>query len=277
MRVVFLHGINQQGKNSQQIRSDWLSYLANPAFLAGKDVVAPFYGDILAGRVDAGTTEQAIRQGIASDDEERAFVANALQQIALDRGLTGDAIVAEEQAVAQGPLDDRRFLAILRLLERILPLQGRWLLPIIRQAYAYLRRPDLTDAIDGVVVPVLSAGPCIVIGHSLGSVVGFKLLRQLGHGVPVPLFMTLGSPLGIDAVKAALARPRRMPDGVARWFNGLDPDDLVTMGKALTAQNFAGGIENKADIDNGPDAHAIEGYLRDATVRQMISAAVGTG
>ena len=77
-------------------------------------------------------------------------------------------------------------------------------------------------------------------------------------------------------MKSALAKPRRVPDGVARWFNGLDPDDLVTMGKALTAQIFAERIENKADIDNGPDAHAIQGYLSDAAVRQAICATAGT-
>ena len=58
-------------------------------------------------------------------------------------------------------------------------------------------------------------------------------------------------------MKSALAKPRRVPDGVARWFNGLDPDDLVTMGKALTAQIFAERIENKADIDNGPENIAL--------------------
>jgi hypothetical protein len=50
--------------------------------------------------------------GVPTDDEEREFVASALQQIALDYRLDPKKI-AGERAVAQGPLDDRWLLAIL--------------------------------------------------------------------------------------------------------------------------------------------------------------------
>jgi pimeloyl-ACP methyl ester carboxylesterase len=63
--------------------------------------------------------------------------------------------------------------------------------------------------VDAKVRPALEAGPCIVVAHSLGTVVAFKLLRA--HTQDVPLFVTLGSPLGLTSVQSALKRPRINP------------------------------------------------------------------
>ncbi|WP_051440860.1 hypothetical protein M728_004085 (plasmid) [Ensifer sp. WSM1721] len=270
MRLVFLHGINQQGKSSEIIRREWTGFLGDPGELASIEIVAPFYGDVLAGATEPATPEQAVAMGIPGDDEEREFVTSALHQVALERGLTRE-LIEREQAITQGPLEDRRFLAILRLLEKLSPFKGGLFLLLVRQAYAYLRRDHVTLRVDGVVRPCLTDG-CVVVGHSLGSVIGFRLLRELK--VKVPLFTTLGSPLALEAVKSALRRPHAVPAGVTRWYNGLDVDDLVTLGKPLTQETFAGGIFNNSSIENGEDAHAIEGYLGDADVRSEIFSAV---
>ena len=145
-------------------------------------------------------------------------------------------------------------------------------LRLLKQAYAYLKKPHVADAVDAIVEPVLAAGPCVVVGHSLGTVVTFKLLRKLGQ--TVPLYLTLGSPLAIVSVQTALKRPRRVPEGVGRWFNGLDLDDFVALGKPLTATTFAPGIENRTEIDNGDDAHAALAYLHDKVVSKLIDEAV---
>jgi hypothetical protein len=271
MRVVFIHGINQQGKNSALIRESWLEALGQPACLARCAVEAPFYGDVLACLTDGRSGIEAVPQGVPESREERDFTLGALEQIVRSYGLA-DEVIDEEQAVAQGVYDDRRLLAILRVLERISPLRGRLVLMLVRQAYAYLNRLDVSDAVDAIVTPVLTEGPCIVVGHSLGSVVAFKLLRGIAQ--QSPLLLTVGSPLGLLAVQSALGRPRSVPRGVSRWFNGLDPDDAVTLGKPLTKETFAAGIVNKVTIDNGDEPHAITGYLRDPDVRMELDAAV---
>ncbi|WP_085026942.1 hypothetical protein [Ensifer aridi] len=48
MRLVFLHGINQQGKSAEIIRREWTGFLGNPGDLASIEIAAPFYGDVLA-------------------------------------------------------------------------------------------------------------------------------------------------------------------------------------------------------------------------------------
>ena len=106
MRLVLVHGINQEGKSEAIIRRDWLGAIAEalgkPNRFDGVDVVAPFYGDKLAALTDGGSLEQAVAQGIAEDDEERAFVTAGLQQMALDAGLTDAEITSEEQVVEAG-------------------------------------------------------------------------------------------------------------------------------------------------------------------------------
>ncbi|BAM92700.1 hypothetical protein S58_67330 [Bradyrhizobium oligotrophicum S58] len=280
MRLVLVHGINQEGKSEQIIKEEWLGALEQALGRPGRfdraSVRAPFYGDDLARLTDGGTLGQAIAQGVAEDDEERAFITAGLQQMALDAGLTDDQI-STQQTVEQGFPHDRRFIAIVRLLEGLSPFHGEIALRVLKQAYTYLKQPHATAAVDAIVEPVLREGPCVVVAHSLGTVVTFKLLRKLAaetSPVHVPLFLTIGSPLAIVAVQTALKKPRAVPGGVARWFNGLDPNDFVTLGRALTAETFAAGIDNRTDIDNGDDPHASQRYLKDSAVSAAVDAAV---
>lgn len=84
-------------------------------------------------------------------------------------------------------------------------------------------------------------GPNVVVAHSLGTVVALETLHEqarheqglsgqgLGeHPVDVPLFITLGSPLGIRTAVGPRVRPHLgTPDNVGRWLNFWDRDDLV--------------------------------------------------
>lgn len=279
MRLVLIHGINQQSKSAVIVRDEMLASLRE-AFGASDsfdciDVIAPFYGEVLAREAGMPTLSRVIAQGIGEgDDEEREFIAAALQQLALDNGVTDVEIRAQESdpLVAQGLPHDRRFIAIIRAIERFSPLHGQLALRILKQAFFYLKRPFATQAVDEIVQPVLAKGPCVVVAHSLGTVVAFKLLRALKQ--EVPLFVTMGSPLPLLSVQSALGRPRCVPGGVKRWLNGVDRDDFVTLGKGLTAESFADGIENIMDIDNGNDAHAVEKYLRNSAICRAISDSV---
>jgi hypothetical protein len=107
-------------------------------------------------------------------------------------------------------------------------------------------------------------------------VVTFKLLRQLaleGRPLRVPLYVTLGSPLPLMAVQAALGPAFVVPSGVDRWLNAVDPDDLIALGRGLDPTNFTTGVQNVLDIRNIPgNPHSIEGYIGDTRVSQAILA-----
>jgi pimeloyl-ACP methyl ester carboxylesterase len=124
--------------------------------------------------------------------------------------------------------------------------------------------------------PALLRGSAVVVAHSLGTVVTYRLLREAGANVEAPLFVTLGSPLGIDAVKRHLRPPAlKIPGGVTKWLNGTDERDYVALYARLDRDTFAEGIENVSDLHNREDdAHAIVDYLSDGTVCRRIEAAL---
>lgn len=292
-RLVLVHGINQQGKSEELLRKDWVSHICRGLdkidALANLDIVVPFYGDELK-RLSDGGDVVAVSQGPDGkpDADEAAFLASALIETATEAGIGSAAIAAEQRALVresgdlaqeQGFIMNRRFNAIVRLLERVSPLHGKVVMRILKQAFAYLKKPGVGKAVDAIVRPALEQGPSIIVSHSLGTVVTFKLLRQMaleGKPVKVPLYVTVGSPLPLMAVQAALGPEFAKPPGVERWINAGDPADFITLGKGLDKSTFADGIENLLDVENDrDDPHSISGYLADKRIARGIAQACG--
>lgn len=118
-------------------------------------------------------------------------------------------------------------------------------------------------------------GEVVVVTHSLGTVVAYHLLCEFaksGHELHVPLLITMGSPLGVEAVKRYIDLPHRIPANIARWENYFDRGDPVSLGKALSSQ-LATGIVDDGSINNQTtNAHSDEGYLGQQAVRASLEA-----
>jgi len=54
MRLVFIHGINQQGKSSIALRDAWLAGLGISLNAGHMNIDVPFYGDALVEAIAAG-------------------------------------------------------------------------------------------------------------------------------------------------------------------------------------------------------------------------------
>ena len=85
MRLVLVHGINQQGKDAEALKTQWLCFLADqglgkPGAFDAIDVVMPFYGDALKEWAD-GTGANAISQGPggAPNLDEAQFLTQLLR------------------------------------------------------------------------------------------------------------------------------------------------------------------------------------------------------
>jgi hypothetical protein len=124
----------------------------------------------------------------------------------------------------------------------------------------------------------------VVVSHSLGTVVAYSLLMTEGSrlGWKVPLFITLGSPLGVTEIRKAVRNiggPLRCPPCAAAWFNAMDQRDVVAL-YPLTTNVFPldpvePKIQNKTDVRNRTqNRHGIAGYLDDAEVARRIHAAL---
>lgn len=294
MRLVLIHGINQQHKDPDALRNEWIADLerglGQPGALADVPVAMPFYGDALFQAANSPSAG-AIAQGSSPDDDRilAQFLAEGLDEQAAAMGISRFEITTEQErdtaevgvgiAVDQGFPISRRINALVSLIERLSPFRGDLVVRLLDQAHAYLKKPQATLAVDALVRPALEAGPMVLVTHSLGTVVSFKLLRLLaasGNPVQVPLYVTLGSPLTLSTVQRALGPSFATPAGISRWINARDPDDFISLNRSLGAPLFSASIENIADFENpGADAHAIPGYLSHPPVAQAIALTLG--
>jgi hypothetical protein len=292
--LVLVHGRSQEKKDSIALKKEWLDTLkaglkkSNLELPIPDNLVRfPFYGDTLYDLVQgvpAGDAAKIVVRGPAgeADPEMQAFVAAVLAEVARERGVSDEQIVAAAEEVAgpggvieRGPLNWGWVQGILSAIDRHVP--GGSSLSIAtftRDVYLYITNATLRKVInDGVRKAMTPGVESVVVGHSLGTVVSYWLLRDEGPaaGWKVPVYVTVGSPLAITKIKQSL-RPVKHPDCVGKWYNALDPGDVVAL-YPLDKAHFPVNplIQNKTDVRNGTDnQHGITGYLNDKDVAKRI-------
>lgn len=138
---------------------------------------------------------------------------------------------------------------------------------------SYLR----IDAIVDAAIP--RDEPCVVVSHSLGTIVAYNLLTNRSPRTNIKALITIGSPLGIESIWSRLPSdtpPRKAPEGVGRWFNARDPQDTVALYE-IAPTVYRGGPEvtNYSGVANGSDnKHGIVQYLEDKVIAKAIHDAV---
>jgi pimeloyl-ACP methyl ester carboxylesterase len=80
----------------------------------------------------------------------------------------------------------------------------------MRDVYLYTTQPGVRAEIDRIVSAALTETPCVVVGHSLGSVVAYNILRNDPRALKVRSYVTVGSPLAIRAIRDKF-RPSKYP------------------------------------------------------------------
>lgn len=149
---------------------------------------------------------------------------------------------------------------------------GNTLLSFLEDVFIYLSNSSIKLEINKLVSDVFDEEECVVVGHSLGSVVSYLVLKKNSH-FKVKKLITIGSPLGIKALRGYLDGPKEMPKCVKNgWFNAFDKRDIVAL-YPLDEKHFniRPSIENKNDVDNFTEnRHSIEGYLQDKIIAKNI-------
>jgi hypothetical protein len=141
----------------------------------------------------------------------------------------------------------------------------------------------------------------MVIAHSMGSIIAYDVLRDLGRQsrpMPISTLLTIGSPLGFSYVKANLIEYRdydarlrnrvRTPSVVSeKWLNFLDRRDPVALDSRLYddyAENRSGIRVEDVSVLNGylnpiggkNNYHKSYGYLRAPEVSRAIEAFISS-
>jgi hypothetical protein len=285
MRLAFVHGINNDANTPESIEATWWDALIEgwkAAGLAPKprpEITVGYYADLLSGR----TQSAAIEMGPSA--ASTGLAVGLLQEYADAAGLTPDEIasVAAEMglpadAVAQGIPHEGWVVNFASMLERILPTKGKLIARLfLRQAVTYINDKVLAAQIDKKVASVLFDGkpdPVIVVAHSLGTVVSYRILASANFARrDVPLFVTLGSPLSVRMFKSILPARGSIPTPpIGSWFNCRHKEDFVTLGRGITERSigFPGIRDSTEVVCNVPDRHSIAPYLSSPIVAKTI-------
>jgi hypothetical protein len=287
-RLVLVHGRDQQGQDPARLKSQWIDALNigaqkfDQTLPKSIDVVFPYYGDTLAKLIrdyQIPLTSDIHEKGGAVEDEFLAFQAQLAEALRERSGVTDAQVDAEygPNPKARGPLNWEWVQAILRALDKHGGGMSQAALEsFTRDVFLYTTRAGVREEIDHIVAAALTEEPTIVVGHSLGSVVAYSVLRSDTRRLRIPLFVTVGCPLAIRAIRDQF-RPLRFPLPVNAWYNAFDTRDVVAL-YPLDRSNFPVNpdIENYAMVNNHTDnRHGIVGYLDDMLVARRIFAGLG--
>lgn len=289
-QLVLIHGRAQQRKDAVQLKQTWVDSLKQGLAKNGlvlpisdDDIRFPYYGDTLdqlMRDVPPEDVAKVIIRGTGADDPAAMFVRSVLMEIQEQREITDDQVLEkvdaiERNVITRGVLNWGWVQKVLEAIDTHVPgASGAIIARATEDAYRYLHHPGIRAKINVGVAKAFTRGvETVVVGHSLGSVVAYWLLRNEGdeNGWKVPQFVTLGSPLAVRVFREAVA-PRKHPRCVQHWFNAMDPGDVVAL-YPLDEDHFSVDppIENKTDVDNRTkNQHGITGYLSDPVVAKRI-------
>ena len=288
MRILMVHGIAQGGRDAKELEKIWVETLqegfdaAVQRWPARLDFDFPYYGDTLDGFVAQArlpTPAGVVAKGPGQNLDFEKFMQSALDQLQASGGIP-DQDVRElmDPAASQekGVQNWGWVQAIARVIDnRLTPASNFTIEAFLREVFLYVSRREVADAINAIVEVKLTSEPTIVIGHSLGSVVAYKVIKAHRRAVDLRRFITVGSPLGLRAVSGKLGVVENIASPAA-WYNAYDERDIVAL-NPLDGKWFPvrPKIVNNHQVDNNTDnRHGIIGYLNDRNVAAQVAAAL---
>jgi pimeloyl-ACP methyl ester carboxylesterase len=287
-RILFVHGRDQQGIDPAVLRAQWLAALRRGANSLGRqlpdqlDVSFPYYADVLD-RYTHGiptTAEVQTRGDDQSDEGFLAFEASVAEQMRQGAGISENSVdeIYGPNPQPRGPENWRWVQAIVRAIDQHgFGMSSDTIEIFMRDVYLYTNHAGVRNQVDHIVSAMLTEEPTIVVGHSLGSVVAYNVLRTDTRRLQVPVLVTIGCPLAIRAIRDQLVPLSFPKPPVGVWSNAFDPRDIVAL-NPLDAANFpvSPAVTNYNQVKNHTDnRHGIDGYLDDPTVARWILDALG--
>jgi hypothetical protein len=308
--IVLVHGIDNQQLTPDGVEAEWLPALAGGVRLAGRPDLADrlwrphsctnaiecrsaFYGDLfripdqMGGGADLRelTPEQVIlAEGLALEWLER--IAGRTPESSSDGAQARFALdLAREAAGVEVQGSGNIMRQILKTLARNswfarvgMTLAEQFVVTALVQVTRYLSDESIRAPMQQRTLDLVSDDTRVVIGHSLGSVVAYECAHRLTR--PLPLLMTLGSPLGLPSIVTDRLRPPpSFPPQVARWTNVADREDVVAtepdLGPRFAHDRPASSRFENVIVDNGSAPHSPVHYLGKIAAGRAISEALG--
>ena len=259
-RIVFIHGLGGHPPKDQYLRQ----WIAATKLEVGVD---------LPDRAFSMAYWADLRGEVAETDGEQEII----------RGMSG----AQRRVLARTGSSRVRYLSWWqRILGRLFkiadPLFQQFLDRYIDDVYTYFYREGKREQIRAVLENALREAQqgdtkVALLSHSMGTVIALDVLKSWEK--PVDLFVTMGSPLGLEWIKHKLGAPR-FPEQVGHWLNVFDRADPVSLADQRLADDYTRNANLVRDIrvrdnysNNGErDPHHWHGYLSSPEVASAVKA-----
>lgn len=287
-RLIFVHGRAQEDKDAVELKKAWLASLKKGLDANGQTLALPeshihfmYFGDALRDLCEGKEqVADVIMRGTDLGEEAKQQLQSILEEFVETLGIDQTEIDAELQAESpddvneKGPQNWRWVQAVIRAIDKHVPGAGALIALATNDVHQYLSNDGLRMKIEDAIVGFMKQeDQNIIVSHSLGTIVTYRLLQRLSKagGWQVPLLVTVGSPLGVHSIRDRL-RPIGKPTCVGDWFNAFDSRDVVAL-NPLDAKNFPTNpqIRNHNKVDNQTsNRHGIVGYLNDKLIADAI-------
>lgn len=278
-----IHGMAQGGKDPSELKATWIDTLSQGLEKADEELPSdikidfPFYGDTLelfAKRTKLPDVQDVISKGHGQNDEFEQFMRNALDEMLAGSNITEDEVSkdAGDLPVAEkGPQNWKWIRAIARSIDRRFGDVAEFAIErFLKEVFLYVNTPGVTAAINSIVEEKTHPEETIIVSHSLGTIVGYKIALENKRRMKLRKIVTVGSPLGLNAINRHLGVPKNPAE--YGWHNAFDPEDIVAL-HPLDDKHFPTDPEivNNGEVKNPTEnQHGIIGYLNDVLVARVI-------
>jgi hypothetical protein len=288
MRILMIHGRAQGGKDPDELKAIWIETLKKGFAAAGLPypddlkIDFPFYGDKLdqfTTQAKLPTPQEVVAKGPGQDREFEEFMQSVLDEMRNRAAISDDEVAAEmdDDGTQEKGIQNWGWVqAIARVIDRHLTGAADFTIEtFLKDVFLYVKKPAVTRGINKIIEEKLTDEPTIVVGHSLGSVVGYKVILENLSKLNLVKYITVGCPLGLTAISSKLGLLQN-PGGANGWYNAYDERDIVAL-NPLDNRYFPTDpvIVNDNNVSNQTDnRHGIIGYLNDAKVAKQIAEAL---
>ncbi len=284
MKIIYIHGMNKQDYNAISLRQHWLHIfrkgLRQDQQLAcfshlKRHIRIPFYADLLLKHHQHNVLNASTL--MPQDWPHFPFHPPVKPPPLPSTPLPSTSEMGEiPELNIEDALSFKQKLRFITFLSRNAALRDFVLLlnyfpglhatlikKFLIEIYLYLANPEFMQQVHERIGQQLhSHQPCILIAHSLGSVIAYNYLIQHPE-LNIQRFISLGSPLAFRVIQSHLAQPLLRPSAISGdWINFYSHDDFLTA-FPLTAAPFVFDppIINHEIRTSWQRPHDIEGYL----------------
>ena len=236
LKLVVTHGRDQTFQVPATEARDWEDALrrglerVEAAYHADIPVSFAFYGDLWRPDTPGGVGERGLEETL--DDKTRAIKLEIAHDLATAAGLP----------VSEAPPDGERGLwdnlaGTITALDNQFGLGEVILQRFLTDLAQYFADDHLRNQVLVRVAETIQAanGPVVLLGHSMGSIVGYDLMIRRPE-LPVQALVTFGSPVGTATCRKHVANAKGetpFPPSLPRWINIYYRQDIATVVRLL--------------------------------------------